>query len=109
MTDSRETNIRFLHGDMVETTLTEYSDGTKFILVSGISVPAQSLMNIGLEWEEVLEPEIVKFEDISVKVIGRRIREGKIRSLESYQAEITVTTEDYDYIYLHPGDSLRIT
>lgn len=109
MTDSRETNIRFMHGDMVETTLTEYSDGTKFILVSGISVPAQSLTNIGLEWEEVFEPERVNFEDISVKVIGRRIPAGKIMSLDSYETEITVTTEDYNHVYVYPGDSLEIT
>lgn len=109
MAESTVTNIRFLQGDMVETTLTELPDGKKFILLGGISVPVETLKTIGLEWEEAVEPEIVKFEDITVKVIGRRIREGKIISFDMCEDEISVTTEDYNYAYVYPGDSLELT
>ena len=109
MTETVVTKIRFLHGDMAVTTLSTHPNGEQFILLEGISVPTRALENVGLEWEEVLEPEIVKFEDINVKVIGRRIREGKIRSLDVYAEEISITTEEYNYRYLHPGDSLEIT
>ena len=61
MTETVVTKIRFLHGDMAETTLSTHPNGEQFILLEGISVPTRTLENIGLEWEEVLDPEIVKF------------------------------------------------